>query len=605
MKISDEKIEEVREATDIIDVISQYVTLKKKGKSFLGLCPFHTEKTPSFSVDPIRGFYHCFGCGAGGNVFSFVMQMERIAFPEAVRSLAEKSGIHIPVDQKNDQQSEEIEILYRTNQFAAEFFQRCLYRSGEGEKALAYLRDRQFNRHMIERFQIGYAPDSWDQLLKESGKTAIRPENLRRAGLVILKNEGEGYYDRFRCRLMFPIFNPSGRVIGFGGRKLKEEEDGPKYLNTPETQVYQKSRILYGLHQSKSGIRRENRALLVEGYTDLIRLHQCGLDFGVATSGTALTEDQGKLLMRYTKNVTVVFDGDPAGFDAALRGVDILVGVGLHIQIVRLPEGYDPDSYLRDRGCEAMQELLNSAQHFIDFQINRLRETGRLNTHNDKAEATRAILKTVLKIGDPLERNFAIKNVAEKLDVEEALLIQQMRQLLKGENTSFSETDKKNDSILLTAEQGILILLLEDSARWGKIIFQFVEPKYFQEREIRFIVDVIYEGFLRGNMPDAKVLIDRFIDNLKIVQYLTEMLTAKIGDDMDHVDRSQFGLDCVLKLQQKELHKQAREIQDKIRSAQSKGEDVSEYSRILVENRQQLQHQINKVVEMWKKNVEI
>jgi len=602
VKISDEKIEEVQEATDIIDVISQYVTLKKKGKSFLGLCPFHTEKTPSFSVDPVRGFYHCFGCGAGGNIFTFVMQMERISFPEAVRSLAEKSGIRIPIYQKDDQQSEEIETLYRTNQFAAGFFQRCLHHSGEGEKALAYLRERQFNHHMIERFQIGYAPDSWNQLLREASKASIRPESLRQAGLVIFKNEGEGYYDRFRGRLMFPIFNPSGRVIGFGGRKLKEEEDGPKYLNTPETQVYQKSRILYGLHQSKSGIRRENRALLVEGYTDLIRLHQCGLDFGVATSGTALTEDQGKLLMRYTKNVTVVFDGDPAGFDAALRGVDILIGVGLHIQIVSLPDGYDPDSYLRDRGCEAIQELLNSAQYFIDFRISRLREGDQLITHSDKAEATRAILTTVLKISDPLERNFAIKDIAEKLDVEEALLIQQMRQIQKGEHASFSEADKKNDSILLTAEQGILILFLEDGARWGKIIFQFVEPKYFQESDIRFIVDMLYEGFLRGNVPDAKSLLNHFSDNPRVIQYLTRMLTEKIGQE---VDRSQFGLDCVLKLLQKELHKQAREIQEKIRSTQSKGEDGSEYSKMWIENRQKLQHQRNKIVEAWKKNVEI
>lgn len=602
MKISEDKIQEVREATDIVDVISQYVTLKKRGKSYLGLCPFHTEKTPSFSVDPVRGFYHCFGCGVGGNVFTFLMQMERMTFPEVVRLLAEKSGIQIPVYQKDDQQSKETETLYQTNQFAVEFFQGCLYHSDEGGKALAYLLGRKFDRQIIKHFQIGYAPDSWDRLLQEAGKASIRPENLRKAGLAVSKKEGEGYYDRFRNRLMFPIFNPSGRIVGFGGRKLKEEDPGPKYLNTPETQIYQKSRVLYGLCQSVSGIRREESVLLVEGYTDLMRLHQCGLDFVVATSGTALTEDQAKILLRYTKNVIMVFDGDLAGFNAAERGIDILVGTGLHVKVLTLPKGYDPDSYLRDRGCEAMRELLNSASDFIDFRINRLRETGELQTNSQKAEAIRMSLTTIAKMRDPLERNFFVKDIAEKLGVEEGFLIQQLHQIQRGEKVSVSAINKKKHSVLQAAEQGILTLILEDRVKWGNIMFQFIESKHFDGREMRALMDVIYEGYLRGNIPDEKALLDRFSQDPEVIQYLTGLLSEKMDD---HVDRFQFGLDCVIKLREKKISQEIDHIKEKIRTVQSEGADVSEYSRIWIENRQQLENLRNEIVETWKKNVEI
>ncbi len=602
MKIAEEKIQEIREATDIVELVSQYVTLKKKGKSFMGLCPFHTEKTPSFSVDPIRGFYHCFGCGAGGNVFTFIMQMERISFPEAARSLAEKAGIQIPVYQKDDQQLKEIETLYRSNQFAVEFFQKCLHQTAEGKRALNYLLKRQFNHETIEKFKIGYAPDSWGQLLRESQKTSIHPESFRKAGLIIPRKDGEGYYDRFRNRLMFPIFNPSGRVIGFGGRTLNEGDSGPKYLNSPETRIYQKSRILYGLHQSISGIRRENRVLLVEGYTDLMRLHQCGLDFGVATSGTALTEDQAKMLIRYTKNAMMVFDSDSAGFTAALRGIDILVGIGLHVQIVTLPEGNDPDDFLRNQGCKAIERFLNSALNFIDFRIHRLRETDQLKTNSQKAEAVRTILTTVAKIKDPLERNYIIKDVAEKLDTEESLLIQQLHQIQKGGTVHLFESKVQKQSAFRIAEEGILMLLLEDPGRWGKLIFQFIEPRYFEEREFRVMMDMIYEGYLRGDLPEPKTLLDHFSGDPTVVQHLTRLLSENMEQD---VDRSQLGLDCVLKLREKEIDRMIDDIKKKLRSAQLMGEDVSEYSRIWMENREKRESQRNEIIKAWKKDVEI
>jgi DNA primase len=602
VRIPEEKIQEIREATDIVEVISQYVTLKKRGSSFLGLCPFHTEKTPSFSVDPVRGFYHCFGCGVGGNVFTFLMQMERVSFPEAVRSLAERAGIPIPKYQEEDGLVKETEALYYSNQFAMKFFRESLARTEEGKKALEYLLGRGFTSEIAEEFQIGYAPESWDGLLKEARKGSIRPEILEKAGLVVPRKDERGYYDRFRGRLMFPVLNPSGRVVGFGGRTLTNDKKGPKYLNSPETRIFRKSRTLYGLFQSRLGIRREDRALLVEGYTDVMRLHQFGLDYGVATSGTALTEEQAKLLTRYTKNVILVFDGDSAGFNAAMRGVDVLVGAGLHVEVAPLPKGLDPDSFLRDRGREALEELFRASQNFIDFQLNRLLEVGKMKTPGDRAAAARRILDTVARIRDPLERNLMVKDVAEKLGVEEALLVRQMRLKQRRKVIEDSGPKKAGFSMRQAAERGLLDLLLENGEKWAKLVFKYLDPDCFQEREARLLVESLYEGFLRGSMPDASILMDRFSSDTKVVQYLTKLLTEEIGEN---VDRSQLGLDCLWSLRQNQIQGKIQEVQEKIKSSKNTGENDLEYRRAYINLREELERVKKEIAEAWKKNVEI
>jgi len=602
VRVPEEKIQEIREATDIVEVISQYVTLKKRGKSFVGLCPFHTEKAPSFSVDPVRGFYHCFGCGAGGNVFTFVMQMERVSFPEALRSLAEKIGIALPSYREDDGQAKETEILYRTNQFAADFFRHCLVQTEAGKRALDYLTGRGFDRGVIDAFQVGYAPDLWDGLLKKARSEKIGLQNLQKAGLIVPRKDGEGYYDWFRGRLMFPILNPSGRVIGFGGRTLKEGEGVPKYLNSPETLIYQKSRVLYGLFQSKGRLQRESRALLVEGYTDLLRLHQCGLDYGVATSGTALTEGQARLLFRYTKNVTLIFDGDSAGFDAALRGVDVLVGVGLNVEVAPLPKGSDPDSFLRDQGKEAMEELVRSAKTFVDFRLDRLRDLGRLKTPRERAAAARILLDTIARIGDPLERNLMVKDVAEKLGVEEALLTAQIRRILRGEREETRGIEKRGVSARQAAERGLLMLLLEDGEKWGKVIFPYIQAEYFREREARIVMESLYESFLQEQRLDPRTLLDRYSDDLTLSQYLTELIAKGIGKD---VDRSQFGLDCLWELRQEEIRERIRKVREEMKILEARGEEVSEHSQKYSELRRERERVKQEIEEGWKKNAEI
>ncbi len=598
MRIPQEKIEEIREATDIVEAISQYVTLKKRGKSFVGLCPFHTEKTPSFSVDPVRGFYHCFGCGAGGNVFTFVMKMENVSFLEALRSLAEKAGIPLPTYERDNGKVHETETLYHTNQFAAKFFQNCLLNTEGEKKALAYISERKFGGEVIKDFQIGYAPDLWDGLLKKAKENSIHPEILQKAGLVVKRKDGTGYYDRFRDRIIFPILNPSGRVVGFGGRVIEEKEGSPKYLNSPETLIYQKSRILYGLFQSKTGMRQKDQALLVEGYTDVMRLYESGFNYAVASSGTALTEEQARLLSRYTRNVILVFDGDSAGLNAALRGVDILVGAGLNVSVVPLPGGSDPDSFLRDHGREAMEELLKSAETFIDFRLNQWRRKGKLKTPADRAEAARIILNTVEKIRDPLERNLTIKEVSEKLGVEERFLIRQIRKGMGKGGTAYNGIKERIGSAREQAEQGIVKLLLEDGEKWSKAIFSHVESKHFQKRESRILVEELYEGFLRGSIPDSNYLMNQHNDDPGVLQYLTKLLVERIDED---TDKPQFGLDCVLTLRQEEIKNLIQDVREKMKSAQVRGEDVSQYGKQWMELKKKLEELKKEITDEWRR----
>ena len=601
MKIPEDKIQEIREATDIIDVISQYVTLKKRGKSFLGLCPFHSEKTPSFSVDPLRGFYHCFGCGAGGNVFTFVMEMEKVGFPEALRSLAQKAGITLPVYQEDDTRIKETELLYLANQYAMTFFRKCLMDHSSGKNALAYLKGRGFSTEIMDTFQIGYAPGRWDGLINSAAKNAIQAGTLHRAGLAIPRKEKDGYYDRFRDRLMFPVFTPSGRVVGFGGRRLTDDDKIPKYVNTPETHVYHKGKLLFGLFQSKTGIQKEESALLVEGYTDVMRLHQNGFTHTAATSGTALTEQQAQVLARYTPKVHLLFDGDSAGFEAALRGVDVLMGAGLQVHITPLPKGYDPDSFLNEKNPQAMKALLDSARTFIDYSLDRLKASGRLKTPGDRARAVHGLLENVSKIRDAVERHLVIKDIAEKLGVDEDVLLHQIRTSQKGDKAAPAAISVIISSARQAAEEGLLSLLLEDK-RWCKPVFQCVQVSQFRTREVRNVTEKIYQGFLQGRPPDLNKIMDQFSSDPQMVRYLTNLTLTKLDDQ---VDQPQYGLDCILRILQDDIEEKIKAIREKIREGEKKGNDVTESTRKWMALKAKIKKIRNDTFETWKKTIEI
>ncbi len=418
-RLLEEIVERVRAASDIVEVVSGYLNLRRKGRNWFGLCPFHHEKTPSFSVNEELQIFHCFGCGAGGNVFTFIMRMEGVTFIEAVKLLAGRAGIPLPEDEENLEEYRTREALYFANRLAADYFAAAL-RSESGAEARRYLQSRGIEESEYDLFGIGYAPNSWDGLLTHAAAQSVKPELLFKAGLVVRKENG-GYYDRFRGRITFAVRDLTGQVVAFGARRLAED-NSPKYINSPETDIYQKRLVLYGLYNSRDAIRQADEVVIVEGYTDLTSLYRVNIRNVVATSGTALTEDHARLLRRYTANAVLFFDSDSAGSAAALRGADILLENGMEVKIAAVPEGKDPDEFARRAGEQAVRRLLRDALPLIEFKLKRFELSASLGSSSQKAEMTRELIGSVAKIADPIRRSFVIRDLAERLHIDEVFL---------------------------------------------------------------------------------------------------------------------------------------------------------------------------------------
>jgi DNA primase len=433
MRFSDALLDDIRRSSDIVEVVGGVVKLRRRGKNFIGLCPFHQEKTPSFNVNPEMQIYKCFGCGKGGNVFQFVMETERVSFVEAVRSLADRAGIKIPEEGRDEKAQEESDRLHNALRFAGRLFHDNLTKTDEGRGALEYFKQRGFSDDTMRAFGLGYALNSWDNLLTHARREGIGDEDLLAAGLLRKRDDGS-LYDYFRGRAMFPIFSAAGRVVAFGARRMHDDDPiQGKYINSPETPVYSKSRVLFGLSHAKEAIRQTDAVLLVEGYADMISLFQAGVQNVVASSGTALTEDQLSLLGRYTKNLVLVYDGDSAGSRATIRGIDLALEKDMDLRIVALPTGEDPDSFVRNHGAKAFRDLLGQAVSFIDFKALEYRKMGLFDTTEGKAKAVRAIVQSIARISDELKRAFFIKDVAERYGLYESVLWKEMEKAGRGE----------------------------------------------------------------------------------------------------------------------------------------------------------------------------
>jgi len=429
MPIPDEKIDEIRAAADLVDVAGDYVQLKQSGSRYMGLCPFHSEDTPSFSVDPDENLYYCFGCGNGGDVFKFVQEIEGVGFLESVRILGERYGIPLPEEDADPEAANERESILHALRFAARFFFHELTQTERGESALDYLRQRGFRPQTIKQFGLGYAPNEWDALLTAAEEEQVDPSTLEKAGLVAERDDGSGYYDRYRGRVIFPIFSHIGKVLGFAGRLLDETRDRPKYINSPETDVYHKKEVLYGLHQAKRSIRQTEEALLVEGYTDVISLSQVGVENVVASSGTALTKEQIDVLGRYAKRALLLYDADEAGGRATMRGMDRLLEQGMGAYAVELPAGLDPDEFVQERGGEAFTEYVE--EHRTDlptFAYQRARRRGNLETPEDRVEVQRDIVESVAQIPDPNLRREYVVRTSEVAGVPDADLFRMLEE---------------------------------------------------------------------------------------------------------------------------------------------------------------------------------
>jgi DNA primase len=429
-------IEQIKDRTDILDVVSGYVTLSKAGQNFKGLCPFHSEKTPSFMVSPSRQIFHCFGCGTGGNAFTFVMKMEGTSFPETVRELGRKAGIVVPEVQgaRPHQDSGSREKLEQLNEAAQAWFMQNLRQAEAGREARLYLKDRGMFDDTLEAFGFGYAPEGWDGLLKHLLKGGYTIQDLLAAGMIVRKEgagpspkDASGYYDRFRSRVMFPIRDLRKKVIGFGGRILGEGM--PKYLNSPETPLFSKGRALYLLEKARETAGRTETLVIVEGYFDAIALHQAGITNVVATLGTALTPDHVRIIRRYVAKVVLLFDPDEAGVRAALRTLDLFVDSTLGVKVVSLPDRDDPDTFIRKQGAEAFAQLQEKAPSLLDFAV--AHSLGRAGSTliEDRIRSVDEILRILQKTSNRLEKEEYTKRVAERLGVNQQRLIERYPEL--------------------------------------------------------------------------------------------------------------------------------------------------------------------------------
>lgn len=520
-----------------MDVVGDFVSLKRSGSSYKALSPFSNEKTPSFYVVPSKGIFKDFSSGKGGDAISFVMEIDGLSYIEALKYLAGKYGIEIVEEEQSDEAlaaQNKRESLYIVLSYANQYFQEVLHNTDEGKSiGLTYFKERDFSEETIKKFELGYSKEIWDGFFDEAIKKGYKKELLEEAGLVITKEERT--YDRFRSRVIFPIHNISGKPIAFGGRKLTSNDKQPKYINSPETELYIKSRVLYGLYQAKSAIRKEDFCILVEGYTDVISLHQSGVENVVSSSGTALTEDQVKLIRRYTENVTVIFDGDSAGIKAALRGIDLLLEGDLNVKAVALPEGEDPDSQAKNLGAAGFRDFIaEESQDIIRFKTKvLLDESG--NDPVKKAGVIKEIVSSISKISDPVKRTIYIKDCSELLGISESILVAEQNKILianrKGQFTDptpLPEIPPEQEEMLDKLDIAQIIDLQErESVRvlvnYGKNKIQTRELQdqnlinYFlnESEEIQFsnviykkIIDYFKEKLRDGEIIDGENLIN-------------------------------------------------------------------------------------------------
>lgn len=472
--IPDEEIEAVRLRTDIVDVISRHVQLKKKGKYYTGFCPFHRERSPSFTVTPEKQIFHCFGCNTGGNVFKFLMLIEGLTFVEAVKALAQQAGINLSLTESPLEREKQHKIaqVRQINHLAGEYFSNILKNHRAAAAARAYLTERGLSQEVLERFQIGFSLPDWSALLKFMERQGLSAQAVVEAGLA-LKNESGKYFDRFRGRIMFPIWDVAGRVIGFGGRAPHQGE--PKYLNSPETALFNKGQLLYGLHLAGSSIKDRGYVVIMEGYLDVITAHRLGVTNAVASLGTSLTKEQGRLLMSHSRNVVIAYDADTAGVAATLRALELLQEIGCQVRIVHIPDGKDPDEFLRKHGYQAWESLVNQALPLIEYMLRQAAANKPVRIVAEKLEVMRQVFPYVTKANTGIEREENLKVISRFLGLSAEAVAAEFKRFdvnlrKKWVNSDNTVNTKHNtlvskDSKLNSrgkSETGLLRLLLEE-----------------------------------------------------------------------------------------------------------------------------------------------
>lgn len=653
--IKQEDVEKILDATEIIDVVGAFVPLKKRGVNYLGQCPFHNEKTPSFTVSPTKGIFKCFGCGEAGNAVQFLMKHEHYTYVEALRFLANKYGIEIHETQLTEEEKktkDKKESLYNITEFAQKYFSNLLFNDSEGIKiGLSYFKERDLTEATIKKWGLGYSKDSYSDFTQYAKKNGYPEEDLIDSGLTISKEENHVKYDRFRARVIFPIYNIGGRALGFTARSLSNEKTKAKYVNSPETDIYSKSKVLFGLHLAKNEIAKQDLCYLVEGNMDAIMLSQNNIENVVATSGTALTIEQIRLIRRYTKNVTILYDGDSAGIKAAFRAIDLFLENGLNVKIVLFPDGHDPDSYCRMLPQHEFKAYITEkAENFILFKTHILLEEAKDDPFK-RANLIKDIINSISLIPDHIERAAYIQQCSSKLNMKEEILSNELTKRLRdnffklkkkeGENTEEEisqeiipiEEEKREKQVIEkefsdeAQERGIINLLLNygdrnttqeiDGEKESYLVAAYIigdivnDEIVFDNKDYNKILEIYKSSILdKGKLPNLNLITNHEDENIRKISTsllinnykISDLWQEKWGisvpnpDNQELIDR--YVKECLLSLKINKLEKKIQKIKDEIKTQENEDDILILISKqnSLLKIKQIIAKELNRII---------
>lgn len=575
-----EAIEAVRRRCDILEIVGDYVALKKVGSTYKALCPFHKEKTPSFVVNPAKGLFYCFGCGVGGDAIQFLKNYEKMDFISAVRRLADRYGIEIATRARSGGEAGSLrEKMLLANAEAVRYFNKLLVESDEAEVARLYLKGRGIGREAIEKFNIGFAGQAWDGLLRELERKGHEANLLARAGLVKAREDGKGYYDRFRERIIFPICDLAGGILGFGGRVYSTAaEERPKYLNSPETELYKKGKNLYGLNLAKEAIRKQGFAVLVEGYFDLISIHEAGMENVAATLGTALTADHAHLVARFAQKVVLAYDSDVAGKSAMVRGEDLFLESGLKVKVALLPPGHDPDTFARAFGKDGVQGLVAGAKSYVEFLIERSIERCGIATPEAKSEAADEALRAIGKIANQVEQFEYLRLLADKVDLPITLLAGQLSasKRKKAAKNALQDGSSPPPATPRAAEKILLQLMMADGTV-AKHLADNLSPEYFDDCAYKELYTAGLSSVAQCGIADPQ----RMMELVSCEEHKGLIARLALEPSADHC-ASKAMADCINFLKRERLKQKIGETERKIRDAE-RGDRQDELKSLLSE----------------------
>jgi len=579
---SEDKISEVRERSSILEVVSDYVSLKKAGRNYKGLCPFHSEKTPSFMVNEEKQIFHCFGCGAGGDVFHFLMRAGQFSFPQAVEELARRYGVKLISRELSPTKKKEMakrEILFQINQIASDYFHDLLTQRREGEEARRYLSKRGISNGILEEHRLGYSLESWDALVRHLQGKKVSLEMAWELGLILPKKK-EGWYDAFRGRILFPIFDLHHRIVGFGGRVLGEGQ--PKYINSPESSIYHKGEILYGLHLAKQYLASKDYVIITEGYFDLLTLHQCGLKHSVATLGTALTTLHIRTLKRYTKNLIIVFDADPAGVQATFRTLPLFLEEEVWGKTVVLPKGHDVDDFLRKGNVEAFDKKVAEAVPLIDFFFEQMMKICDVKSIEGKVKVVEEGVALIRRIPEGIRRNFYMKVLSEKLGLQESVLYEMLRSSARDRIQTAKDMKKRFVERAFPKAEETVVRLMVQHPELIPMISEEGVLKEFESPILQKMADTLESLYQKKGSLNLTEALGYFDEDLKgrLCEFALQENALQGGQ------REKILKDCIQKIREKRLKKDENELLRRIKEAEKqKGEKGLE---ILLIERQEM-----------------